>query len=425
MLDVADLADISSRCLQPNLLPIGGIRRIALIYEAKLPFDRNVMSGVASYVREVGRFNIYIEENPVSGQMLPYLRSWHGDGILADLDDPGVASALSRSGAPVVGFGCGWHSRSLSVPYFYSNQSAVGEMAADHLLERGFQNFAFCGFVPSPVNVWYEERQRAFVTRLQSSGIRCHVYQDSQKTPRGWDSILNSLGSWVKSLPKPVGILAANDKRARDILETCQLHHLRVPDDVGVMCVDNDELFRELSHPQLTSVEQNAKRIGYEAIALLDRMMAGMMPPQRHFIIAPIGVRVCRSTDILATDDRLVAKTMTVIKSDASDGIRVQDVVNSLAISRSSLEARFKAATGCTVHATIRRVQLEQARRLIFNTTFAIKEIAAETGFKSVQHMTTLFRKAFGQTPARYRKAGSALLLHQYQSADLRGLPRG
>ncbi len=135
-------------------------------------------------------------------------------------------------------------------------------MAADHLLERAFQYFAFCGFPPSPTGLWAEERQKAFATRLQKRGIICHVYQDSQKTPRHWDSVLSSVGSWVQSLPKPVGILAAHYKRARDILEACQLHHLRVPDDVGVIGVDNDELFRELSNPQLTSVEQNAKRIG-------------------------------------------------------------------------------------------------------------------------------------------------------------------
>ncbi len=410
MLDVADLTDLSSSCLQSNISPPRATRRIALIYDAKLPFERNVMSGVAGYVRESRNFNIYIEENPVSSQKLPYLKSWHGDGILAGLDDPGVAAAASRSGVPVVGFGCSWHSRNLSVPYFYSNQVAVSEMAADHLLERGFQNFAFCGLAPSPVNLWSQERQKAFVTRLQFRGIVCHVYQDSQKMPRHWDSVLNSVGSWVQSLPKPVGILAANDKRARDILEACQLHGLRVPEDVGVIGVDNDELFRELSHPQPTSVEQDAKRIGYEAIALLDRMMAGETPQRQHFIIAPTGVRVRRSTDVLATDDRLVAKTLTVIKSDASDGISVRDVVNSLAVSRSSLQAHFKAATGHTIHATIRKVQLEQARSLIFNTSFAIKEVAAETGFKSVQHMTTLFRKAFGQTPARYRKGGPAAI---------------
>jgi len=422
MLNVANLSDPSPGSSQTYMFPSRGIRRIALIYDGKQPFDRKVMSGVARYMREGREFNIYIEENPISNQKLSYMNSWHGDGILADLDCPGVASAVGRPGVPVVGFGCAWRPRNLAVPYFCSDQSAVARIAADHLIERGFQHFAFCGFATNPCHRWATERQNAFVTRIQSSGIFCHVYRDSRKMPRRWDSVLDSVGSWVQSLPKPVGILATNDQRARDILDACQLHHLSVPDDVGVIGVDNDEFVRELSYPQLSSVEQNANRIGYEAIGLLDRMMAGEIHGERHFLIAPIGVRARRSTDVFATDDCLVAKTMGMIKSDAPDGISVRNLVNSLAVSRSSLEAHFKGATGRTIRATIRQVQLEQARSLMFNTTLAIKQIAAESGFKSVQHMTTLFRKAFGQTPARYRKGGAAAAR---QLAELRGMRRG
>ena len=93
MLDVADLADTPPTSLRSDVMPSNGIRRIALIYDAKLPFDRNVMSGVANYVRESRNFNIYIEENPVSSQKLPYLKSWHGDGILAGFDDPEYRSS--------------------------------------------------------------------------------------------------------------------------------------------------------------------------------------------------------------------------------------------------------------------------------------------------------------------------------------------
>jgi hypothetical protein len=96
------------------------------VQNAVLPFDRNLMSGVASYVQESRNFNIYIEENPVSSQKLPYLKSWNGDAILAGFDDPGVAAAVSHSGVPVVGFGCGWQSRSLTVPCFYSQRSICG-----------------------------------------------------------------------------------------------------------------------------------------------------------------------------------------------------------------------------------------------------------------------------------------------------------
>jgi LacI family transcriptional regulator len=417
MLHISDIADISSGCVESNVSPSRCTRRIALIYDAQLPFDRNVMSGVASYLRESGEFNIYIEENPLSGQKLPYLKSWQGDGILADFDDPKVLAAVSRLDVPVVGFGCGWHSPNSLIPYFSSNQSAVADMAADHLLERGFEHFAFCGF-SSPANQWSKELQRAFAARLEARGFFCHSYQDSPTNPRHWDSVLSSVGSWVKSLPKPIGILAANDKRARNILEACQFHQLSVPDEVGVIGVDNDELFREFSNPQLTSVEQDAKRIGYEAIALLHRIMAGEVPVQRHYVIPPIGIRIRRSTDVLATDDRLAAKTLMLINSSVAEGAKVMDIVSSLSTSRSRLESHFRAATGSTIYATIRRVRLEQARRLISETSLAIKEIASETGFKSVQHMTTLFRKAFGQTPAKYRKGEASTVSHTAGSGN-------
>jgi LacI family transcriptional regulator len=382
-------------------------RRVALIYDATLPYDLKVISGIARYVQESAELNIYIEEDALKSQRLPDLRSWHGDGILADFDDPGVAASVSRARLPVVGFGggYGWYSRQSAIPYFFSNQVEVANLAADHLIERGFLHFAYCGFPATPTNLWGEERCKAFARRLKGRGFSCQVYPVVHKTTRQWTSVLASLGAWLKSLPKPVGLMAANDKRARHVLEACHSHGFHVPEEVAVVGVDNDEVLCELSSPRLSSVEQDAKRIGYEAISLLDRLMKGEKTRQRHFFIDPLGVVTRGSTDILAIQDRLVAKTITFIQSSASQGIRVRDVVTSLAISRSSLETRFKAATGRTIGAAIRRAQLQRAQRMIAETNLAMKEIAAVSGFKSVQHMTTLFGKTFGRTPAKYRKA--------------------
>jgi LacI family transcriptional regulator len=171
-----------------------------------------------------------------------------------------------------------------------------------------------------------------------------------------------------------------------------------------VIGVDNDEVLCELSSPRLSSVEQDAKRIGYEAIALLDRLMAGEKLRQRHFFIDPVGIVTRGSTDILAIEDRLVARAITFIRSGTSRRIKVRDVAKSVAISRSSLETRFKSAMGQTIGTAIRTAQLRKAQRMVAETNLAMKEIAVITGFKSVQHMTTSFGKAFGQTPAKYRK---------------------
>src|SRR5580704_11438983 len=357
-------------------------RRVALIYDAKLPYDLKVISGIARYVQEGADLNIYIEEDALKRQRLPDLRSWHGDGILADFDDPGVAAAVSRARLPVVGFGggYGWYSPQSGIPYFFSNQTAVA-------------------------NLWGEERCRAFAERVSTRGFPCHIYPVVHRTTRQWNSVLASMGRWLKRLPKPVGLMAANDKRARHVLEACHTYGLHVPEEVAVIGVDNDEVLCQLSSPPLSSVEQDAKRIGYEAIALLDRLMGGEKARQRHFFIDPLGVVTRHSTDILAVQDRLVARAIALIQSAASKGIRVRDVVNSLAISRSTLETRFKTATGNTISTAIRRSQLQRVQRMIAETNLAMKEIAAVTGFKSVQHMTTSFGKTFGRTPAKYRKA--------------------
>jgi LacI family transcriptional regulator len=382
------------------------IRRVALIYDAKLPYDLKVISGIARYVQEGADLNIYIEEDALKSQRLPDLRSWHGDGILADFDDPGVAATVSGARLPVVGFGggYGWYSRQSSIPYFFSNQTAVANLAADHLIERGFQHFAYCGLLPTRSNLWDQERCRAFAERIEARGFSCHVYPVVHRTTRQWNSVLASLGNWLNTLPKPVGLMAANDKRARHVLEACHAYDLQVPEKVAVIGVDNDEVLCELSSPRLSSVEQDARRIGYEAIALLDRLMGGEKLRQRHFFIDPLGIVTRGSTDIMAVEDRLIASAITFIQSGASRRIRVKDVAKSVAISRSSLETRFKTAMGQTIGAAIRKAQLRRAQRMVAETNLAMKEIAATTGFKSVQHMTTSFGKVFGQTPAQYRK---------------------
>jgi LacI family transcriptional regulator len=382
------------------------MRRVALIYDAKLPYDLKVISGIARYMHERGGFIIYIEEDALANQKLPNLRTWDGDGIIADFDDAGVAAAVLQARLPVVGFGGGYggYPRNSIIPYFFNNQRAIGIMAADHLLERGFSNFAYCGYSREIARLWSDERREGFAARVQKLGFHCDTYGGRHKTIRQWNAVLTSLGSWLISLPKPVGVMAANDRRAHHVLEACLAYQLRVPEEVAVIGVDNDELLCQLCTPELSSIEQNAKQIGYDAASLLDRMMQGKMPRRRHYVLEPIGIVTRRSTDVFAIEDSLISNAMTFIRINAHSGIKVSDVVKALGVSRSSLESRFKATTGYTIHETIRKIQLDHARRMISETGLAVKEVAVNAGFRSVQHMTSLFGKAFGRSPARYRK---------------------
>jgi LacI family transcriptional regulator len=199
--------------------------------------------------------------------------------------------------------------------------------------------------------------------------------------------------------------MAANDSRGRQVLEVCRAYNLRVPEEVAVIGVDNDELLCQLSSPLLTSIEQGAKQIGFNAAALLEKLIHGKGPRQRRFLADPVGIVTRQSTDILAVKEPTVAGAVAFIQENACRGIKVRDVVNAMSISRSGLEAHFRVALGFTIHNAIRRVQLERARRLLSETNLPLKQAAANSGFRSVQHMTTLFGSAFGQTPAKYRHA--------------------
>ncbi len=339
-------------------------------------------------------------------QRLPDLADWEGDGIIANLDHPNVAMAVMKSKLPTVGFGSGygWYAPKSHIPYFFTNNQAIARLAADHLLERGFRYFAYYGYPRTPINGWSEEREREFADRVRAGGFPCQIYRGRNRNSRRWAHIQKTLCAWLVSLPKPTGLMAANDNRARQVLEACRLSGLRVPEEIAVIGVDNDEVLCRLSSPLLTSIEQGAARIGYEAATLLDGMMSGNSSGKRRYVVDPEGVVMRLSTDVLPVEDAQVAKAMSFIREHACNGIKVPHVVAAVAASRSGLEARFKTALGRTLHTAIRDVQLERAKRLFTETNLAAKEIAASTGFKSVQHMSSLFKGAVGLPPAEFRR---------------------
>lgn len=391
-------------------------RRVALIYDSRLPYDIQVMTGVAAYLQEKPGWSIYIEEKALKDQRLPDLKTWRGDGIIADFDHPTVAKAVQRSHLPAVAFGSGygWYPPRSPVPYFYTNNDAIAVLAADHMLSRGIRKFAFCGYPRNPTNGWSEERERAFRRYLTKRGFSCSVF--NALSDSRWDRLQHQLAAWLVSLPKPVGLMAANDVRGRQVLELCRTQMIRVPESIAVIGVDNDELICQLSSPMLSSVEQGAHRLGYEAAHLLDQMMEVKKKPAKRYIIDPIRIVTRRSSEVLAIDEPKVAEAMALIVQHATKGLQVKDVLSELAISRSNLEARFRQTLGHSIHTAIRRVQMENVRQLVIETSLPLKQISADLSFSSVQHMTTAFSKAFGHSPAKYRQMMAS---HEKKSSRL------
>jgi LacI family transcriptional regulator len=379
-------------------------RNVAILIDASQPYDRKIVQGVAAYVRQGGHWSIYFEE--VRRQRIPDLRRWTGDGIIADFDDREIAKSLEGVKIPVVGIGggYGWYDPSSRIPYFVSNETAIASLAAEHLLERGFSHMAFCGFPRTKANLWSAARQKAFCDCVAKAGIACTTYFGRHRTVRDWEAMQRGLTEWLASLPKPVGVMACDDVRARHVLEACQRLGLRVPDDVAVIGVDNNEMVCDLSDPPLTSVEQGLRRMGYEAAVLLERLMAGKKPMKLRYVVDPDTVVTRRSTETLAIADEEIAAAMRIIRDCNGIGLLVPRVAAGVGLSRSTLERRFEAVLGRTVHDEIQRVRFEQVRRLVASTDMPLKQIATQTGFRHLSYMTAAFRQRFDCTPAVFRR---------------------
>jgi LacI family transcriptional regulator len=386
-------------------------REVALIVNAATTHDRKNIRGVVDYAERVGNWTLYVEEDPL--RQWPGLHNWRGDGIIADFYGRKPAGLAKGLKIPLVriGGGPGWGDPALAGAYFETDNRAIARLAAEHLIERGFRALAFCGLSRSQIApwpkerpAWPEERAAAFQRQASEAGLPCSVYVDRRSTARRWADSQRELATWLASLEKPVGLMACNDARALHVLAACRNVGLRVPDEIAVIGVDNDEMLCELSNPPLSSVEQGTRRMGYQAAEMLDRLMSGGRAPQLKFVIPPDGVVTRRSTDALMIADANVAAAVHYIREHACDRIKVPNVVRAAKVSRSTLRTRFKAVTGRTIHAEIQRVQIEQARRLIATSSLTLKQIATRTGFRHVQYMTTLFRRYVGKTPAAYRR---------------------
>jgi LacI family transcriptional regulator len=382
------------------------MRHVALLIETSGSYGRGLLRGVAKFNREHGGWSTYFHPHGLGDPPPPWLTNWKGDGILARIETPQIAAALARTGAAVVNLR--GTVGELTFPYVGPDHAQIAQMAAQHLMERGLKHFAFCGRPPG-IHPGLDERGICFQRSILSAGRVCQVFsgagRDSQEN---WEREQERLAKWIKALPKPVGVMACNDERGLQVLDACRRCGASVPDEVAVIGVDNDEHLCGLSIPPLTSVDVNAEQIGHEAAVLLDQMMQGRKAAMQSQQLAPRGVVVRLSTDVIASDDGEVNRAIRFIHERGGRHMRVADVLAHVGMSHASLQQRMKKAVGRTIHEEIDRTRLNRVKELLLAPEMTIKQAAHEAGFSTVQYMTRVFRAAVGETPARYRGSRKA-----------------
>ncbi len=243
---------------------------------------------------------------------------------------------------------------------------------------------------------------------MQRDGLHTEIYRGMGTSAPLWDSAVEQLIAWLQSLPKPIGIIAVSDARARQLLQACLTAGIAVPEQVALIGIDNDPLTRSLTRVPLSSVSQGTETMGRTAAQLLHQMLHGMPSTGTQILVPPDAVNVQVSSLHQPLGNPYVMQALLFIRQYACQGIKTAQVAAYVGVSRSSLEAHFRNERGCSVHDEILRFKLAAATKGLKNTDSAIADVARMCGFKSAQYLHTVFRREFGCTPREYQQ-GEAL----------------
>jgi LacI family transcriptional regulator len=375
--------------------------RIALLVETSREYGRGLLRGVIRYQHEHGPWSVYFKPQGLGAPVPPWLSSWRGDGILARIDDRRMARALAQTSVPVVDLRNALPG--LKLPTVAISNEAVVRLALEHFLEQGFRHFAFCG-TPRGENRNQDDRCDLFVQLAKQQGYPCHTYAHPKSRAPSWDAEQRHIVRWLKSLPTPVAVLTCHDDRGQQVIDACLRAGLSVPDKVAILGVDNDPFLCNLSTPQLSSIDVYPERIGYEAAALLDRLMKGGRAPRKPLLFEPRGLVIRQSTDVTAVADPYVAQASRLIRDHAGEAISIEQLVAKIPVSRSALFRRFKEHLGRSPKKELSRVRLERAKALMTNSMLSVEEVARQTFQTDAKHFIAVFTRATGVTPMRYRK---------------------
>lgn len=382
------------------------MRKVALFFETTTSNDRNMLRGVAKYSLLRGPWLLdckfhpfYVKGRNIWNKVINELKSWQPEGIIAHVD-PKKSKDLLELNTPTV-LGILTEPEYQEVPYFADDNKRIGNMAAEHLVGLGFKHFGFCGFNNF---FWSQQRCESFKQTIESNGFEVNIYQPPSNRFR---SLLRderfAVSKWLQSLPKPAAVMACNDVRGQQVIDSCRLVNFSVPEEVAVLGVDNDDLICDTTSPPLSSIALDSYDAGYKVAKLLDEMMTKKKIVRKIIPVHPTHVVTRQSSDILAIEDQEVAKAIRFIRINAKLNTTVDEVVDQTTLARRALEQRFKKTIHRTISNEIKRVCIERISKMLRETNMPVYKIAADLGSYNSEHLARTFRKETGMSPREYR----------------------
>ena len=374
--------------------------KIAILVDTSTGWGRRIVRGVLDYTMQHGPWHVWIEPRG-QNEIFSIPSDTDIDGIIARVSTPELVEQLNKSRIPSVNIS-GLVLKNSNFPRITTDWTAAARLAEEHFRNRALHNFAYAG----PIHLSYvHEHEMAFKNVLAETATPCHLFQP-ETTPANqelWETRHNSLIPWLKGLPKPIGIYTWGFQVGRDIISACREAGISVPHDVAVLGGDYDELLSDSCHPALSGIVTPAKQIGYQATKMLHSIMKGKGAPKKDIFIKPEEIEERLSTEMMAIDDPQIIKALEFLRDHACEPIQVDDILKTVPMARRSLERRFMQYIGRNPAQEIRRLRINQARKLLAKTDLSTEAIAEACGYASYNYLGSIFKQETGLTPGAYR----------------------
>jgi LacI family transcriptional regulator len=333
--------------------------------------------------------------------LLASLREWKPGAIVTEYL-PGLTESLLELGCPVI-----------LVPsdqpvdgvfHVDVDDPAIGRLAAEHLIARGYRNFAFVGRGDAH---YAKQRLEGFRAVAGEVAVYWEEFRDWRQYDEYWRDPDEDMVDWLARQPTPLGIFSAHDPTGRHVLEAAAQAGLEVPFAAGVISANDDETVCEMARPALSSIRLPWRRLAAEAVQMIERLAAGKEAGS-PVLVQPLEIVARGSSSYEAVDDPVVRRAMQVLVERISTLATVEEWAAKVGVSRRVLERRFVFSLGRPPRAMIRHERVEQAKRLLSTTDLPVATIAERCGFQSNERLTVNFREAVGVPPAAYRRGWRA-----------------
>ena len=379
--------------------------KIILLSDFAEDYGKNLLRGIARYSKEYGPWTFcrmpgYYRDSIGIDGILAWAKEWKADGIIGQFYNSEEVGKFTAAHISVIAQD--FKERFQDIPNITGAYKETGRMAADYFLKKGFKNFAFYGFRNI---VWSRERAEGFKERIGEAGYDVRLYErtDSRAVDL-WHYKPSTLNKWLKSLPKPVALMSCDDNLGNHITEASRLIKIKIPDEIAVLGVDNDEMLCELSDPPLSSIGLDTEKRGYEAARLMHHMIEKGEGSYDDIVVQPTQVISRVSTDIFASADKYIVDALRYIHENLDKNLKVNQVLKEVPMSRRSLEKRFAMTTGYPVYEYIYNKRIERFTQKLLETDMTIFEIALDLGLSDSKNIARQFKQIKGLTPIAYRK---------------------